>query len=154
MEGSKVMDVERILVPIDGSLLSLRAVELAGELAKRFNAELTLLTAVDPPDAARAYVSETALKEVRRGLWLAADEVLEQARERAGDLSTGVEKKIEWGPPAPVIVAEAINGYDLVVMGSRGLGVEPSEQDFLGSVAQRVLRRVRCPVLIVPEEAP
>ena len=62
------MDVRRILVPIDGSLLSLQAAEVAGDLAKPFNAEVTLLTAVDPAEAAKAYVSETALNEVRRGL--------------------------------------------------------------------------------------
>jgi nucleotide-binding universal stress UspA family protein len=147
------MEVRRILIPIDGSALSLRAAEVGGELARRFGAEVTLLTAVDPPEAAKSYVSDTALKEVRRGLWLAADEIQEQAQARVGELPAGVEKKIEWGAPAPIIIAEANNGYDLVVMGSRGLGMEPSELDFLGSVAQRVLRRVRCPALIVPQQA-
>jgi len=147
------MDVRRILIPIDGSRLSLQAAEVGSDLAKRFGAEVTLLTAVDPPEAAKSYVSEAALKEVRRGLWLAADEVLEQAQQLAGEVRDGVEKKIEWGAAAPLIIAEANFGYDLVVMGSRGLGMEPSELDFLGSVAQRVLRGVRCPVLIVPEQA-
>src|ERR1051326_8313790 len=139
------MDISRILVPIDGSLLSLRAAEVAGGLATRFGAAITLQTVVDPPESAKSYVSETALSEVRRGLWLAADEILEQARARIGGQELDIEKKIESGAPAPVIAAEANNGYDLVVMGSRGLGAEPSEMDFLGSVAQRVLRRVRCP---------
>jgi len=147
------MDVRRMLVPIDGSALSLHAAELAGDLARRLNAQVTLLTAVEPPEAARTYVSETALNEVQRGLWMAADEGLEQAQARLGALPAGVDQKIEWGAPAPVIVAEAGTGYQMVVMGSRGLGVEPSEREFLGSVAQRVLRRVPCPVLVVPEGA-
>jgi len=145
------MEVRRILVPIDGSPLSLRAAEVAGALAKRFDAGVTLLTAVDPPEAARSYVSETVLTEVRRGLGQAADQVLDQAQARISDQQLKVEKKTEWGAPAPAIAAEANRGYDLVVMGSRGLGVEAAEADFLGSVAQRVLRRVRCPVLIIPE---
>jgi nucleotide-binding universal stress UspA family protein len=147
------MEFRHILVPIDGSALSVQAVEAAARLAQRSGGSLTLLTAVEPPEAARAYVSDAALQEVRRGLSLAAGKLLEQAASRLTPLQLPVEKRIVEDSPVAAITAEANQGYDLIVMGSRGLGVQTAERTFLGSVAQRVLHRVNCPVLILPEHS-
>jgi nucleotide-binding universal stress UspA family protein len=61
-----------------------------------------------------------------------------------------VTVKTVEGSPAAVIAREAEEGgHDLIVMGSRGLGLEDGESHLLGSVTDRVLRRVSCPVLTV-----
>ncbi|HCF50881.1 MAG TPA: universal stress protein, partial [Syntrophomonas sp.] len=53
-----------------------------------------------------------------------------------------------WGTPERIIINEiTARGYDLVVMGSRGLGTFSGL--LLGSVSDRVLRQASCPVLIV-----
>ena len=55
---------------------------------------------------------------------------------------------VEIGIPSEVIVEKAQDGqYDIIVMGSRGLGKIKSI--FLGSISQYVLRYAHCPVLIV-----
>jgi nucleotide-binding universal stress UspA family protein len=54
------------------------------------------------------------------------------------------------GAPGYAIAREATDGgYDLVVMGSRGLGLSEADLRLLGSVTERVLRMVSCPVLTV-----
>ena len=55
------MNVQRILVPIDGSELSLRAADTAVELARHFGASITFLTVVEPPEVRSDYVSKAAL---------------------------------------------------------------------------------------------
>jgi nucleotide-binding universal stress UspA family protein len=53
------------------------------------------------------------------------------------------------GPPVDVILAQAENSrVDLIVLGSHSRG--PLSHLFLGSVADGVIRRAKCPVLIVP----
>jgi nucleotide-binding universal stress UspA family protein len=54
------------------------------------------------------------------------------------------------GEPVAAIASEAEReNCDLIVMGSRGLGLGQADYDLIGSVTDRVLRRVRCPVLVV-----
>src|SRR5438552_427699 len=144
------MEIRRILVPIDGSELSLKAAEAAAELAQHLVAAVTLFTAVEPPEAAVAYVNKEALEEVRRGLWRAAEVMLDHAAERIRTRQPGAEKRLVWGTPAAAIVEEAGAGHQLIVMGSRGISMMPTDRNLLGSVTERVLRRTHCPVLIIP----
>lgn len=144
------MQIRKILAPIDGSALALRAVETAAVLAHRFDASVTVFMAIEPPETARAFASSAALEEVRDALWQAAEMMVEEAAARVRPQQSRVEKKIVWGTPATAIAAEADGGYDLVVMGSRGMGLYPTDRHLLGSVAEWVLRRTHCPVLIIP----
>jgi nucleotide-binding universal stress UspA family protein len=147
------MEIRSILVPIDGSELSLKAADEAAELARHLNAEITLFTVVEPPEVAATYVSREALEAVCQGLWRAGEAMLDQAARRIRPRHSRVEKRIVRGTPATAIAAEADASHQLVVMGSRGLGMAHADRQMLGSVAERVLRRTRCPVLIVPEHA-
>jgi nucleotide-binding universal stress UspA family protein len=146
-----MMQIRRVLVPIDGSDLSLKAADAAAELARRFDARITLLTAVDPPETVMAHMDETVMEEVRRGVQQAVEQMVDEAAARLRQQQLEVEARVVWGTPPSAIVAEADAGYDLIVMGSRGMGLAPWDRHFLGSVAERVLRRARCPVLIVPD---
>jgi nucleotide-binding universal stress UspA family protein len=100
---------------------------------------------------AGAYVSEAVLTEVRLGVEQALKALLDQAVTRVRPLQPHVETRVVMGAPAAAIAAEADTGYDLVVMGSRGMGLAPEDRHLLGSVAEGVLRRTRCPVLITPD---
>ena len=144
------MQIQRILVPTDGSEPSLRAAEIAAGLAQRTGARVTLLTAVEPPEATRAYITAEALAAVEAGLRGAAEGMLDRAAARVRRIHPEVDLHVAWSSPVNAIVAEANQGYDLIVMASRGLGMEPSDRHLLGSVAERVLRRAHRPVLIVP----
>jgi nucleotide-binding universal stress UspA family protein len=144
------MNIRRMLVPVDGSALSLKAAEVAASLARQSETSVTLLMALEPPEIAREYADPGALEEVRRALWQAAEVMLDQAEGVVRPLTQRVSKLIVWGMPATAIAAEADRGYDLVVMGSRGMGLLPTDRHLLGSVAEWILRRTHCPVLIIP----
>ena len=59
-----------------------------------------------------------------------------------------VETEALLGNPAEVVVEEAEEEhYDLVVMGSRGLG--KIKGIFMGSVSQQVVQECKCPVLVI-----
>lgn len=128
-----------ILVPIDGSECSFRALDFAIEFAERFEAALHVVHVSD---------AETD----------ATDEILSRARERleeAGvdddpEISTDVD--LSFRPAETVgkdilkLVAE--RGYDHVVMGHHGGGTV--ERAMLGSAANTVVNEEAVPVTIVP----
>jgi nucleotide-binding universal stress UspA family protein len=59
--------------------------------------------------------------------------------------------KMAYGEPADKIVAEAKEGaYDLIVVGSRGLG--PLGQLLFGSVSARVVKTAPCSVLVAGQD--
>lgn len=158
----------KILVPTDGSPASDRAQEHAAHLARQVagagggTLTITVLLVADPhelrpigvmPVTAR---TEEAMKTIEQALKTADESVLARAKDslRARGVSSVTTKRVE-GAPAAVIAAEAeAGGYDLIVMGSRGLGLQNEQADLLGSVTERVLRRVACPVLVVKQKQP
>ena len=71
-----------------------------------------------------------------------------KAREAMGEADVHVTEYVDLGPPAARIVDRAKHGgYDLVVMGRRGL--TPMKEMLVGSVSDRVLRLCHCPVTVV-----
>jgi nucleotide-binding universal stress UspA family protein len=141
---------QKILVPTDGSRYALRAAEYAADLARRYHAEVTLLLASDLQSIRASPAPERVKAEMEQAVREANAEALAQTA--APFTATGVKvasKEVE-GAPVYVIGREVEEGgYDLVVMGSRGLGLPDDERTFLGSVTERVLRLVSCPVLTV-----
>ena len=133
---------QRILVPVDGSEQSLRAVDAAAELAKRFDGALLLLTiwrhhspleaSLSMVRAGRGPVSPDAAMKAY------AVETVEQAKTRAAAAGAErVEGFVMRGQPAREIVAFAKDrGADAIVMGSRGDGDHSGF--LLGSVSHKV----------------
>ncbi|MBC7105809.1 MAG: universal stress protein [Firmicutes bacterium] len=141
--------MRKILVAVDGSAESNRALDVALELARALRAEVGILHVFHMPEQISAtgkvgHVLDGVRKFVEEG----GRETLERARARAADAGVPHEVKGVWGHPAEEICREAGEGrYDLVVLGSRGLG--PVETWFLGSISQRVVRRAPCSVMVV-----
>lgn len=137
-------NVDRLLVPIDGSDCANNAVDYAIALADRFDATVTLLTVVDerrlenPKYAGHERDAATAL--------------VTEAAERLQEAGVAVETAVRVGQPAEEIVSETDElSADLVVMGTHGRsGVE---RLLIGSVADGVIRRSSVPVLAVPPDA-
>jgi len=140
-----------ILVPTDFSTASAAALATAKELAERFGASIQLLHILEDPYSTSAYATEVygylppGLKEswqrdaeARLARLLPADECA-----RFGGTTA-----VLFGSPAKTIVEHAEqSGIDLIVMGTHGRsGVSHL---LLGSVAERVVRTARCPVLTV-----
>ena len=144
------MMFKRILVAIDHSEAAKRALDLAVELAKKYQAELTIITVfeplqittkTDPPSGNIAPYLREIKDDHMELLNISVSEVLE----KAPDLS--IIKMLVYGKASEKIVeACKEGGSDLVVMGSRG---SKGIRGFMGSTSRRVLEGTPCPLLIV-----
>ena len=136
--------MKNILVPVDGSEGADRAIEQAVTLAKICGAKLNFLYVANINQLAiNAVLSDAILDSVTK----AGNVVLDRAMEMVPE---GIEKASfsDTGSPAVVVLDFAeTNDIDLIVMGSRGLGVVKGV--LLGSVSQYVVEQSKCPVLVV-----
>ncbi len=138
----------RLLVPIDGSDNALRAVEHVIALAAQLKAvEVQLVTVRDAlaslevkrfwtPEQIHAYQQESG------------EAALRAARERLDRAGIPYAASIAVGEIAPTIAKQAQeSGCDMIVMGTRGMGVIGSV--VLGSVANKVVHLASVPVTLV-----
>jgi nucleotide-binding universal stress UspA family protein len=134
----------KILVPVDGSAYSLKAVETACDLAKAQAPASVVLAAV-----------AIQIPELEEGVYIAekmkaqAEIALVKAKEVAQAQGVTPEVILATGPsPADEIVKLAkAQMADLVVIGSRGLAGKT--RSFLGSTASQVVTYSPCSVLVV-----
>lgn len=137
---------KRILVATDGSDYSRQALIAAVQIAEKFDANIELLHVATELAAGtididgRHAVNAEDSAEVGR-------KVMDRTTARIDTSSVKITYKTIPGKPAAVILKELRRDFDLVVMGTRGLG--PLAGAVLGSVAQRVVADSPCPVLIV-----
>jgi universal stress protein A len=137
----------KILVPHDFSDCAQHAVDVAADVARRYEADMTLVHVHQPMLLASA---ESYLLYESNKLPLlmeALEKQLEQARQQALALGVlQVDTKILQGPPVSEITRFAREGgYNLIVMGTHGrTGVAHA---LIGSVTERVVRSAACPVL-------
>jgi nucleotide-binding universal stress UspA family protein len=144
------MNVQRILVPLDGSPLAEDALPKAVELVQGSAGKLFVLRAVEAHAFPGADRTEAQVKVVKE-----AEDYLGQIRDRLAALGVkDVDISIWYGPATDAIV-EAVSLYkiDQIVMtthGRSGLG-----RLILGSVAESVLRGTTTPILLLrASEAP
>jgi len=138
---------KKILVAHDFSERSALAVRVAGEWARAFDADPTLLHVVEPVVYPEFYAINALSDDVMTRLQDRASEALDNtATEALPDLQ--VATRVLVGRAINTIIAEAQpKNFDLVIMGTRGL--TGLEQLVLGSVAEGVLRRCPVPLLTV-----
>jgi len=142
--------MKKILVPVDFSDVTPRVVAHAAEMAQVGGGELLLLHVAAPepefvgyepgPDSVRKAVARELVEEHRKVHALARD--LEARGIR-------VASRVVAGYVAERILVEADRfGADLIVMGSHGHG---ALHDLLvGSATENVLRKAKCPVVVIP----
>jgi len=148
-----------ILVAVDGSEHSKKALTYALQLAEKLDGKITLIhvysfvvplgpsidtisgPAVTPASAVlTAKIAEDAKQMGKR--------ILDDAEQIVKERGISVEKVLREGDAVKEIVAVAQEGkFDLVVVGHRGLG--KLKELLLGSVSEGVSRKAPCPVLIV-----
>ena len=145
-----------ILAAVDGSAAGERAVALAGALAGKCGAKLTLLHAQTElgrgivPQESRPSPDRACRPDRSRDDAGAAEELLQRAAARAREAGASeVQTVLEFGDPAGILVDYAkANAIDLVVMGRRGLGT--LGELLLGSVSHKVTQAVPCACMTVP----
>jgi nucleotide-binding universal stress UspA family protein len=144
--------VTKILVPLDGSTYADKALKYAVEIAKKFNATLTLVhVIVEPPPLVSGAAAPEAIPflpqmhTVREEL---GKKILAKGEETVKSMGLQADTVLESGHPSEIIINTAKNrGIDLIVVGSRGVG--GIKGFFLGSVSDKVSHHAPCPVLIV-----
>lgn len=139
----------KLLVPVDGSPYSLKAVEAACDLAAAKVPSEVILVAV----ALNVYDLGEDGHYVADKLKRQADGALVTAKAKAQDLGVTPKALVATGPSAAdeIVRAAKEEKADLVVIGSRGLGAKTSS--FLGGTANKVVIHSPCSVLVVKTPA-
>lgn len=142
--------VQNILVPCDFSGYMNEVIKFSVDLAKRYQAKLTLLHVYEmpiyaiPPDSVLMVAPDVLSQQLSEMMQL-----LEQTKT---DLEAqgvhNVVTKLAQGAAAVEILKECDeNHYDLIVMGTHGrTGIK---HVLIGSVAEKIVRKAPCPVLTI-----
>ncbi|MCM3634890.1 universal stress protein [Paenibacillus camelliae] len=138
----------RILVAIDGSKMSEKVLVTAAQLAKQYEAKLTLINVgkelVIPPN-----VVITDLQKILAEVSKAGHELLREAQEKLKVQGIEASSLFVQGSSISRKIVEVAceQQQDLIVIGSRGLG--NIKEVMLGGVSHKVTQLSKCPVLIV-----
>jgi len=136
---------KKILIPTDGSEYTKAAVRKGLEMAKATGGEVTALYVVDQTSFIN-FPMDSTIVSVYTLLEKEGEEALEFVKKEAEALGVKVTTRIEEGSPSRKIVDLSAE-HDRVVMGT--LGRTGFSKLLLGSVAERVVRFAKCPVLVV-----
>ena len=140
--------MKKILVPIDGSEYSKRAMVMAKELAEKFGSSIVLLNVIDFHFAAYPYDAKQFTENVMSTAKAHSDELLAEAKKNFDVMADKVDVlRLEGNPANEIIDFVNSSDVDLVVMGSHGMNV--MQRFFIGSVTNRVLNHIKVPIFIV-----
>jgi nucleotide-binding universal stress UspA family protein len=151
----------KILVPLDGSEHSLRALETAIEIAKKFDGNITLIHVYsvsvapvimpEPTTLTPSGVPVMAPAEVSKMVDAARDvgnQILTDEKRKVESQNIQVETVLKEGNTVQEITKVANEGkFDLIVMGVKGIG--KLRELLVGSVSEGVIKHASCPVLVV-----
>ncbi|HWQ23973.1 MAG TPA: universal stress protein [Gaiellaceae bacterium] len=139
------MPFRHLLVAVDGSEASERALQKGLELARLLNASVTALAVEGPLPAYAATIGE--VEEVRREKDAFFGRLADEVRARARAAGVEIEVEVRPGHAAELISRVAAErDADLIVIGHRGHFLR---DHLLGSTADRVAEHAACPVMIV-----
>jgi nucleotide-binding universal stress UspA family protein len=147
-----MIEIRRILCPIDFSEASRHALEHAVVLAKWYESRITALHIIhaplfpQPPILVAGFAEATAPAVPNH---TALEEELEAWLDPAHRVGIKTDAIVDDGNATARILEHASSSpADLIVMGTHGLS--GFERFMLGSVAEKVLRKAMCPVMTVP----
>ncbi len=140
--------IDNILVPVDYSPNSKRAIKYGVEIAKKTNAKVTLFHAYHAPlvhAEEMMFLDRMKVDEKQK-----MDKLLTEVREEFGDL-VNVTGKVEFGSAVEWLSSLVEKeDFDLIVMGTKG--DTNAIGSVIGSVASHAINDVLCSVLVIPED--
>jgi len=145
LAGEDGVPLRTLGVAFDGRPESWTALQRAAALALAGGGTVRIMHVLEP--LTHFPVSALETDRILRERRVRSELVSEQA---VASVSREVhpEARVVSGDPIRALEAEASEGLDLLVMGSRGFG--PLRRVLLGSVSSQVVRLLPCPVLVVP----
>ncbi len=133
----------RILLGYDGSEGAEKALEVALDIAKRYSAELHVISVATIPEYYELR-EELEVERARRYY----GELLKHVREIAERIGMSIKTYLEFGKPSEEIVKKAKEiGADLIVLGVKTK--HPFDRRVLGGTGDKVVDYAHCSVLIV-----
>lgn len=139
---------QRILIPIDGSQLSLKAAKQGVYIARKLESKVVFLYVIDVRTIQTSSLTGVDSGILRTTLRNAAERYLNEAAKLAEEENITFQNRIREGLPAEDILKEIEEEkIDLVIMGSKGMS--GAHRVIIGSTAEEVVRWSPCPVLIV-----
>ncbi len=143
-----MIQVQRILVPLDFSRHADFVLEWATHLAKEHGSRLLLLHAYHLPVEFQQLEGAYLPQDFWASVKAEAEQNLQRYAEPLRAQGLSVDLLVREGYPATVIEQEAVDQRaDLIVIGTRGLS--GLKHLLLGSIAERVVQKAPCPVLTV-----
>lgn len=147
----KTVGIKKILVPIDFSKCSLKALTYGIAFAKQFKAAITLLYVVQPYYVAGDYAGGLDYAALTQEIEESSAKRLKEMAQKAIGNKAKYKVLLETGRPVDEITrtAEELN-IDLIIISTHGhTGLK---HVVLGSTAENVVRHAPCPVLTVRVE--
>lgn len=140
---------DKILVPIDGSLTSIRALDHAVELAKIHGSTIQIVSVIDelklPFGAQYSLWAQDSHQELLRSSLECLNNEMIRIKETYPDIK--IDASTHEGDPARTIVKLAEEEYDLIVIGKKGLNL--IEDFVMGSVTRKVVKQSKVTVTVV-----
>ncbi len=144
-----MFNIKNILLPTDFSKLSMSAAQYAIDLAKQYNAKIHLLNVIEktPPiltihslDLSEEKIIKSIEDDARNSLEKAAAKIKNEEVEVASILKKGLDYQ-------EIVSYSQKNKIDVIVIATHGrTGLLHT---LLGSVAEKVIRYAKCPVLVI-----
>ena len=139
---------KKILVPVDGSQTSWKALDTARSLAEKYDGRLLVITVMIPYGSGsflQMSLDQTLIDQNNAAMKKAGFATLDMAKDKLGSYAGDVEYLEETGNPAELILdACKEKGCDTIVIGISGV-----EEFLLGSVSSKVSQYAKVPVVVV-----
>lgn len=139
-----MLDMKRILAPVDFSETSDKAFDYALSLARVFEAEVIALHVLQEPILYQSHTAQSYRDAFEQKMQSNLDALLNRHTCEGVEITTEMK---QGAPFVEIIQFAAENDCDLIVIGTHGHG--PIHNMLLGSSAEKVVRKARCPVLVV-----
>jgi len=137
----------KILVPVDGSDNSYKALEAALVLSEKLGSNISVVNVMEQVPITHIE-SEKLLSELLEAYKKENQEILSKCSDIAHQKGITIKTVLLQGNPAPVILDYSKKeNFDFVIMGSRGMG--KFKELILGSVSSKIVHHSPCAIMII-----
>ncbi len=137
----------KILVPVDGSDNSYKALEASLVLSEKLGSNISVVNVMEQVPITHIE-SEKLLSELLEAYKKENQEILSKCSDIARQKGITIKTVLLQGNPAPAILDYSKKeNFDLVIMGSRGMG--KFKELILGSVSSKIVHHSPCAIMII-----